>query len=31
MPPQYRWAAPEELRTEISLPTAFRQFLEDTY
>ena len=31
MPPQYRWAAPDELRTEISLPTAFRQFLEDTY
>ena len=30
MPPQYRWAAPDELRTEISLPTAFRQFLEDT-
>ena len=31
MPPQYRWAAPDELRTEISLPTAFRQFLDDTY
>ena len=29
MPPQYRWAAPDELRTEISLPTAFRQFLDD--
>ena len=26
-----RAATPDELRTEISLPTAFRQFLEDTY
>ena len=28
MPPRYHWATPDELREEISLPTAFRQFLD---
>lgn len=28
MPPRYHWATPEELREEISLPTAFRQFVD---
>ena len=28
MPPRYHWATPDELREEISLPTAFRQFVD---
>ena len=28
MPPHYHWATPDELREEISLPTAFRQFVD---
>ena len=27
--PQFRWASPEELRTELALPTAFRMFLDE--